>query len=203
MEKLQNIAQKLQARGFQVQVCQTKDDAKAAALALIDDGAAVGFGGSMTVEQLGLYDTLREKGHPVYWHWKVEKDVRAEVMIKAHLADVYLCSSNAVLEDGRLLNIDGNGNRVASMFYGPKRLVMIIGRNKLCGDYDDAYARIKRDACPPNARRLGTNTPCGVTGKCTDCDSPRRMCKVTVLLERPSGLLKDAHVILVNEDLGY
>lgn len=202
MDRLQNTAKALEKNGFQVQVLQTAQEAKSAALELIGSGS-VGIGGSMTIQELGLYETLLEQGNPVYWHWKAKpEDSIPAIFRAANTADTYLCSSNAILEGGALLNIDGNGNRVASMFWGPKQLIFIAGVNKLAGDFEDALARIKREACPPNAKRLGLSTPCGVIGKCTDCSHPKRMCNITMLLERPGGLLKNTHVLLVNEKLG-
>lgn len=202
MDRMENTANNLKKHGFQVQVLDTAAQAKEAALALIGTGS-VGFGGSVTVRDLGLYETLQEQGNAVYWHWKAKPEEVSSVLAAAHTADAYVCSSNAVLESGELLNIDGTGNRVGSMFFGPKRVVIIAGENKLASDYAEGHARIKRDACPANARRLGLQTPCAVTGVCNDCSSPQRMCKITVLLERPSNAVKDVHVLLVREPLGY
>ncbi len=202
MERLENTAKALARNGFQVQVLQTASEAKEAALKLIGTGS-VGFGGSMTIQELGLYEALTEQGNPTYWHWRAKSEEIPEIHRQANRADTYLCSSNAILESGALLNIDGTGNRLASMFFGPKQLIFIVGVNKLAGDYADALARIKREACPPNAKRLNLETPCGVTGKCTDCHHPRRMCNATLLLERPSNALKNTHVLLVNETLGF
>jgi L-lactate utilization protein LutC len=202
MDRMENTANNLKKHGFQVQVLDTAAQAKEAALALIGTGS-VGFGGSVTVRDMSLYETLQEQGNAVYWHWKAKPEEGPSVLAAAHTADVYVCSSNAVLESGALLNIDGTGNRVASMFYGPKRVVIIAGQNKIASDYADALARIKREACPPNARRLNFKTPCAITGECNDCSSAQRMCNVTALLERPSFAVKDVHVLLVRESLGY
>ena len=116
---------------------------------------------------------------------------------------LFLLSANALTEDGRLVNIDGNGNRVAASINGPRQVCYVVGRNKIvAGGVDDAIARIKRCACPPNCRRLGKKTPCAATGVCADCDSPDRICKVTVVFDRkPTGVA--CEVVLVDEDLGY
>lgn len=201
MDRIAKAAEALGKKGFHVQVFDTASVAKEAALQLIGTGS-VGIGGSMTVQEMGLYETLLEQGNAVYWHWKTPPEERAAIFPKANSADTYICSTNAILENGSLLNIDGNGNRVSAMFYGPKQIIVIAGINKLCGDYADALARIKRDACPPNAKRLGYKTPCAITGVCNDCSSPQRMCSVTVLIERPA-IVKNTHVFLVNESLGY
>ena len=114
-------------------------------------------------------------------------------------SDVDLCllSANALTADGRIVNIDGNGNRVAASVGGPKKVMYVIGRNKIVeGGIDDAIARIKRCACPPNCRRLGKQTPCALTGKCADCDSPDRICKVTVVFDRrPTGIAAESEIV--------
>ena len=117
-------------------------------------------------------------------------------------ADVYLTSSNAVIEDGRLLNIDGTGNRVAAMIFGPPRVIVIAGKNKLASDYEAALNRIQTVACPKNAERLNRNVPCRYTGKCEDCRSPERMCQFVVMIENhPDPAVIE--VWLVDEDMGY
>ncbi len=200
MINLQELAQTLNKRGFQTQVCQTTEEAKAAALALVAPGASIGIGGSVTVQELGIYEALEAAGHPIYWHWKSGPSV----LEQARATDVYFSSTNALLSEGTFINIDGNGNRVGAMFSGPKRVVLIVGRNKVVdGGWEAGIARIKEFACPANARRLNLKTPCAATGKCNDCNSPQRMCKVTVKMERPSGLVQDVHVILVDADMGY
>ena len=117
--------------------------------------------------------------------------------------DLFLLSANAITADGRIVNIDGNGNRVAASISGPRRTLYVIGRNKIVeGGVDDAIARVKRCACPPNCRRLGKRTPCAATGVCADCDSPDRICKVTAIFDRrPTGM--PTKVIVVDADLGY
>ena len=202
MDKLQMTAQNLEHNGFKVQVFNSAAEAKEAALALIGSGS-VGFGGSVTVRDMGLYEQLEEQGNSVYWHWKATPEELSAVFRGAHSADTYICSANAILESGALLNIDGTGNRVANLFYGPKKVIVIAGENKLASDYNSGIERIKKYACPPNARRLNLKTPCAATGECNDCNVPERMCKVTVLLERPSNAVKDVHVLLVRETLGY
>ncbi len=203
MRNIEQTAENLKKHGFQVQICKDSQAAKQAALALIDAEASIGFGGSVTIRDIGLYETLQEAGHPVYWHWKCEKEEIPAVHTAAQKADVYLCSANAVLETGALLNIDGTGNRVSSLIYGPKRVIVIAGENKICKNYEDGLDRIKREACPQNARRLGLSVPCATTNRCSDCNSPQRMCHITTLLERPTNAVKDVYVLLVEESLGY
>jgi hypothetical protein len=113
-----------------------------------------------------------------------------------------LTGTNAVTLDGILVNIDGNGNRVGAMIFGPKKVIIVVGRNKIVdGSAEDAIARIKEWASPPNAMRLSKQTPCAVTGICSDCDSPQRICRITTILDR-KPTLTDIHVLVVNEDMG-
>ncbi len=179
----------LAKRGFETMFAATTAEAANRVMSEATDAASVGWGGSETVKALGVREKLEAAG----------KDIRDH----ATDCDLFLLSANAVTNDGRIVNIDGNGNRVAASIFGPKRVVYVIGRNKLVdGGLDDAIARIKRCACPPNARRLGRKTPCALTGVCGDCDSPDRMCKVTVVFDRAPSRTPTL-IILVDEDLGY
>lgn len=202
MGSLEKTAENLNRHGFRARIAGSAAEAKELALPLIGTGS-VGFGGSVTVRDMGLFEALQQRGNAVYWHWKCAPEEVPAVHAAAHTADVYVCSANAVLETGALLNIDGAGNRVGSLISGPKKAIVIAGRNKLCADYEEGLARVKAKACPQNARRLGLKTPCALTGICTDCSSPQRMCHVTALLERPTNALPEVHVLLVDEDLGY
>lgn len=200
-ERYDEFVKALEKRRFLVHSAATAAEAKELGISLIG-GGSVGFGGSVTVTELGLYETLQENGNAVYWHWKSDDPGKAQASA-AH-ADWFVCSTNAVTRDGRLVNIDGTGNRVAGMFAGPKKVILFIGKNKLVeGGLDEAIARIKRVACPANGRRLNTNTPCTLTGECTDCASPRRMCKITSIIEYPPNLLSELHLVLIDEELGY
>ncbi|MDL2235227.1 lactate utilization protein [Christensenellaceae bacterium OttesenSCG-928-L17] len=203
MSRIETTAANLRKNNFHAEVFETAAEAKAAAKALIGSGS-VGFGGSVTVRDTGLYEDLQAQGNAVYWHWKAgSKEELPAIFAGAHTADVYLSSSNAILESGALLNIDGTGNRLANLFYGPQRVIILAGQNKIVNNYDEGIERIKREACPPNARRLNLETPCAITGKCNNCHHAQRMCKVTLLLERPANARQDVHVFLIKEDLGY
>ena len=192
----------LEARGFQVTVCPTKEDAAAHLNAQID-GVTVGFGGSVTLNELGIYDALSSH-NTVYSHWNVpEGSTAAEVLADAARADVFLTSVNGLAETGELINIDGTGNRVASTLYGHRKVCFVVGRNKLAPTYDEALWRARNIAGPKNAQRLGVQTPCAAKGdKCYDCKSPQRICRALVVLwERVKSC--DMEVVLVDEDLGY
>ena len=165
----------LEKRGFTVHTAVDAAAARELLLSLLADAATVGIGGSMTVKELDVAYALLKEGKEVFWHWLPGVDANA-ARRAAMFADVYLCSANAVTDDGKLLFIDGSGNRVAALAFGPKRVILVIGKNKLCGDEADALARIRREACGPNARRLGLKTPCGLGSECLDCSSSQRFC---------------------------
>ena len=186
---LEEVKKALVKRGFKAEVFATGKDAADFAMTRVAAAGNVGWGGSETVKEIGLRDRVVESGKEI-------RDHRTD-------CDLFLLSANALTADGRIVNIDGNGNRVAASIFGPKEVVFIVGRNKIVeGGLDDAIARIKRCACPPNCRRLGKKTPCAATGACADCDSPDRICKVTVVHERPPTHTP-TFVLLVDEDLGY
>jgi hypothetical protein len=197
---LNQAAESLCMNGFKARVFHTVAEAKAAVLGLIPPGAQVGVGGSVTIQQMGLREALMERGSQVHWHWYAED--RAEAQRRAHAADYYLMSANAVTVEGELINIDGNCNRLGTMLYGPGTVIVVAGRNKLVEDPFKAIDRIKNVACPLNARRLKLATPCAATGHCSDCKSPQRMCSVTVRLHRPAGN-RNFYVFLVDEEMGY
>ena len=203
--RLEDVAEALRRRGFDVTCCATGAEAAALVKDLAADSASIGFGGSMTIAALGLAETLVAAGKEIWRHgdpkWRPEE--KMGVMRRELTCDLFLTSANALTADGRLVNIDGNGNRVAASIFGPGRVVFVVGRNKIVdGGIDEAIARIKREACPPNCRRLNRRTPCAATGVCADCSSPDRICSVTVVMDRrPSKT--DVRVLLVDEDLGY
>ena len=156
-----------------------------------------------TISSLGLPDALRAQGNPVYFHWDVKPEERAEIFEKAKAADWYLCSTNAITMNAKLINIDGNGNRVAAMFGGPKKVVLVVGKNKLAANLESGMARVKAVACSKNAQRFGLDTPCAITGKCVDCHHAQRICSVTTIIEQRPRLLDELHIVLVDEELGY
>ena len=196
MADFTKVEQALRQRGYTVRVFET-GGAAADYLNSAIDGVSVGIGGSVTVQQLGLYDRLAEHNQ-VYWHWQGGPEQRA----KAAEADVYLTSANGLAETGEILNIDGAGNRVASTLYGHKKVYFVIGANKLAPTRDEALWRARNIAAPRNARRLGKKTPCAVKGdKCYDCKSPDRICRGLVELWGPM-MGMETEVILIGEDLG-
>jgi len=196
MADFTKVEQALRHRGYTVHVFETGAEA-ADYLDGAIDGVSVGIGGSVTVQQLGLYDRLAEHNQ-VYWHWQGGPEQRA----KAAEADVYLTSANGLAQTGEILNIDGAGNRVASTLYGHKKVYFVIGANKLSPTRDEALWRARNIAAPRNAQRLGKKTPCAVKGdKCYDCKSPDRICRGLVELWGPM-MGMETEVILIGEDLG-
>jgi len=161
------------------------------------DGVSVGFGGSVTLQQLELYPRLSTHNE-VIWHWE------GRAHTEAIATDVYVTSVNGLAETGEIINIDGTGNRVASTMYGHKKVYLVVGVNKIAPDYDAALWRARNIAAPLNARRLNRQTPCalGDEVKCYNCSSPDRICRaLTVLWSKPSSC--QIEVVLVNQDLGY
>ena len=197
--KIETIIKNLEKRNMNGYYCETAEDARALILSMINDEDVVSWGGSETVVQLDIKKELKKvidrDAVPPEEFMKVRRD--------ALLSDVYLTSTNAITMDGELVNIDGMGNRVAAMCFGPNRVIVVAGVNKIVKDETAAIARIKTDACPPNCIRLGKKTPCALTGKCGECLAPgETICSYTVTTR--FSMLKDrVHVILVNENLGF
>lgn len=163
-------------------------------------GRTIAFGGSVTLEKLGLYERLSENNE-VSWHWRQPHD---EAMEKAERAEVYMTSANAVSESGELVNIDGSGNRVSSTLYGKKEVCFVVGQNKICPDYNETVWRARNIAAPLNARRLNRNTPC-VKGelRCYDCESSERICRALVTLWGKPLSCQRLEVVIIGEGLGF
>ena len=190
------VKQNLETRGFSVRTFATAAEA-AAYLNEAIDGKTVGFGGSVTLKDMGLYELLGSHNE-VHWHWVNGPEERKAAM----RTQVYFSSANGLAETGEIINIDGGGNRVASTLYGHEKVYLVIGRNKLAPTYDEALWRARNIASPKNAQRLGRKTPCAVKGdRCYDCKSPERICRGLVVLWGPM-MGMETEVILVDEDLG-
>lgn len=201
-EKIKRTITALQKNHIKARYFENEENAIETILNEIDLNDKVGIGGSMTITQLELPQLLEKRGNIVYFHWlKTTPEEMDEVRLMASHADVYLTSTNALTERGQLVNIDGVGNRVTSMIFGPKKVFVICGVNKIVEDTEQALNRIKENAYK-NARRLKLNTPCAVTGKCNDCESPQRMCSVTTIIEK-KPTKTDLEVIIIGKKLGY
>ncbi len=200
MTDFSRVKQNLEARGFRVSVFAAAAEA-ADYLDSAIDNTSVGFGGSVTLEQMGLYERL-ERHDRVNWHWRPTVD-GADARQAAMTAEHYITSVNGLAETGELINIDGTGNRVASTLYGHKKVWFVVGRNKLAPTYEEALWRARNIAAPKNAQRLGRKTPCAVKADhCYDCKSPERICRGLVVLWEAIGSM-EMEVVLVDEALGY
>ena len=178
----------------------SREEALNAALSLIPEGSSITMGGGMSVHEIGLVAALKNGNYNFIDRDEVP-DKRA-AMLAAYDADVFLSSCNAITEDGVLINIDGNANRVSAIAHGPKKVVFIVGMNKVCPDVDGAMKRARNVAAPINAQRFGISTPCTKTGACMNCKSPDTIC-CQFLITRFSRHKDRIHVILVNDTLGF
>ena len=190
----------LESRNMKGFFVHDREEALKLALDLIPEGSTVTMGGSVSVHEIGLVKSLKEGNYNFIDRDEVE-DKRAAALA-AYDADVFLASCNAITEDGILVNIDGNSNRVSAIAFGPKKVVFIVGRNKICADVDGALKRARNVAAPINAQRFGGNTPCVKTGACANCKSADCIC-CNFLITRYSRFEDRIHVIIVNEDLGF
>ncbi|NLY71163.1 MAG: LUD domain-containing protein [Clostridiales bacterium] len=193
----------LKNNGFDVQYFETKEEVRKALLEEIPADSSVGFGGSITVKDLNIYEDLKERGNKVYWHWKAgENESRKEILKNAANADIFISSTNAITESGRLVNIDATCNRITGIIYGHEKVFIVAGTNKIARNSEEALIRIKTIVAPRNAKRLGVDTPCVETGKCMNCNSPERICRATLIIDKqPWG--NPITIFLVNEELGY
>ena len=196
----ETLKQRLEENGFAVSVFATGQEAAAYLNGAID-GVTVGCGGSMTLKELGLYESLAAH-NTLYYHGTSDDPPAA--MRGAMSADVYLLSANAIAEDtGVILSIDGTGNRLASTLFGHRKVYFVAGRNKVSPDFEKALWRLRNVVAPKNARRLGKKTPCAAKGdKCYNCDSPERICNALVVHYKKMRSM-DMEVVLIDQELGY
>ena len=196
----QKVIKGLESRNMTGYYAASAEEAKKIALDIIPEGASVTMGGGMSVHEIGLVDALKG-GNYNFIDRDQASDKRA-AMLAAYDADFFLSSCNAMTEDGILVNIDGNSNRVSAICQGPKKVLFIVGMNKVCDDVDGAMKRARNVAAPINAQRFGLDTPCAKTGSCMNCKSPDTIC-CQFLITRFSRHEGRIHVILVNDTLGF
>ncbi len=196
----QKVIKGLQSRNMTGYYAKDKEEALKIALDLIPKGSSVTMGGAMSAHEIGLVDAVKTADYQ-FLDREQEED-RYAAMVKAYGADVFLSSVNAMTEDGILVNIDGNSNRVSFIAQGPKKVVMVVGMNKVCDDIDGAMKRARNVAAPINAQRFGLDTPCSKTGACMNCKSEDTIC-CQFLITRYSRHEGRIHVILVNDSLGF
>jgi hypothetical protein len=192
----------LKARGFDASYFPTKEDVCKWLVEEAEEASTVGVGGSLTIRQLSILEELQSRGKRVLDHWNASQHSEVLETRHQHLScDLFLASANAVTESGEIVNVDGAGNRVAATIFGPKKVILVAGVNKIVRDLVEARMRVQELVAPINARRLGLKTPCAESGRCTQCDSPQRICNVTVVLHRRPHFTT-IKVALVGEQLG-
>lgn len=198
----QILVKNLQARHFDAYYCDTKEEALKKALELIPEGSSVGWGGAMSAEQIGLMDALRAGNYDAIDRERATTmEERSQMMQKAMFADVFLTGANGLSLDGQMVNIDGMGNRVAAIIFGPKSVIVVAGMNKVEDSVESAIIRAKTVAAPMNNQRFDNNNPCSVTGTCGNCKNETCICNHIAITRhcRPAGRIK---FILVGESLG-
>lgn len=199
----EKVVQALQSRNMDAYYVESKEVALEKALSLIPEGSSISWGGSMSISEIGLKDAVCQGNYQVYNRDKaLTSEERDAIELQAYHCDYFLTSSNAVTEDGFLVNIDGHANRISAIAHGPKNVLMIVGMNKIVRDVDAAISRARNEASPINAQRFDLKTPCCKTGACFDCNGPDSICCQMLITRRSmeSGRIK---VILVNDALGF
>ena len=202
-KRAQVLVKNLKSRHFEAYYCPDSASALAKALELIPEGASVGWGGALSAQQIGLIDAVKSGNFAA-----IDRDAattpeeRTQALKRCLTADVFLCGANALSLDGQMVNIDGTGNRVAAIAYGPDTILVIAGMNKVCDTLDDAVTRARTVAVPMNKQRFPFKTPCEVTGACADCKSEESICNQILITRncRPAGRIK---FVLVGEELGF
>lgn len=200
--RCEKVVEALKRRDFDAVFAAGKDEAREAILKMVPADASVSFGGSVTLAQVGIIQALAARGNKMVTAPGAQGEERLEQRRKGMTADCFLTSVNALTIDGRMVNADGTGNRVASMVFGPKLVIAIVGAQKITDTLDEAISRTRTHAAVMNARRLSYKTPCAVTGTCSDCDCPDRMCRAWLILERKPHKTGFS-VVVVGEPLGF
>lgn len=197
------VVKALESRNMEAYYVKTKEEALAKALELIPEGSSISWGGTMSAQEIGLTDALHKGNYDVYDREQVEtREEKEKIAHQALNCDFFIGSTNALSEDGVLVNVDGNANRVAAFAYGPKNVLLIVGINKVVKTEADAMSRARNEAAPINAQRFGVDTPCVKNGSCFNCKSPQCIC-CQILITRFSKVPKRTKIILVDENLGF
>ena len=204
-EIIQKTLESLKKNEMETIFFPTAREAREGVLKRIPPAVTVGVGGSVTLRQMGLLEALEKRGNEVFNHWKegLSKEDRQAVAKKQQRADFFVTSTNALTMDGKLVNVDATGNRITSMIFGPEKVIVVAGVNKIVRNLNQGLARIKKIVAPQNCRRRKDPTPCAQDLVCHDCDTPARLCRVTTIIERKPWGIKEFSVILVGEELGY
>ena len=204
-QKCRKTVESLNRNGFTALYCTTPEEAGNYIISEANEADTIGFGGSMSVAGLGVESGLQQQGKNILNHSSpgLSREQRLEIMRRQLTCDLFLTGCNALTLNGELVNIDASGNRAAAMFFGPRKVIVVAGRNKLVdGSPQEAIARVKGCASPPNAKRLSFATPCASTGFCSNCNAPDRICRITTIIDRQPRMT-DLRVLVVNADLGF
>ena len=197
------VVKNLESRNMEVYFVKTKEEALKKALELIPEGSSISWGGTASAKEIGLLDAVHEGNYEVYDREEAQTpELKNEIAHKALDCDFFIGSTNALAENGVMINIDGNANRVAAFAFGPQNVLLIVGMNKVVKSEEDAMSRARNEAAPINAQRFGLDTPCSKNGMCYDCKSPDCIC-CQILITRYSRVAKRIKVILVDENLGF
>lgn len=202
---MQNLIHKLKANHINAYLAKDKQQAKAIALQLIPPNAVVAMGNSLSLRETGIFEALTIGDYQLINQFEpgISNEENLKRRKQGMLADVYFTGTNALTMNGELVNIDGKGNRVAAMLFGPEKVIVIAGKNKLVANEAEAWQRLRSYVAPALAKRLGRATPCAQTGECSDCQSPERICRLyTIIKSQMPADAQRIHVIIVNEDLG-
>ncbi len=194
----------LKSHGFDAHFVPTADEARDFILNMVKGFDTFGFAGSDTTRRLGLVEELGRMGKKISDHWQkgLGKDDDLRIRLEQGRCDCFLCSANGISATGEIVNVDGVGNRTSAMTFGPKKIVIVAGMNKVRPDLESALARVREVAGPMRAKSLNMKTPCAETGVCTDCNSPQRICRITTILHR-KPMMSDISVVLVNQSMGF
>lgn len=200
---IQKTLKALESNYFHAEGFSDRESLVAKVLSQVKPGMKIGFGGSLTLRELGIIDRLQNEDVILLDHWKqgLSRDEVIDIRFQQLTSDLFMSSTNAITEKGELVNIDGNGNRTNSMTYGPKKVIIIAGSNKIVPDINSALDRVKNIAAPMNAKRLNLPLPCAETGRCHDCKSESRICRIISIIQRKPNST-DISVYLLNEELG-
>ena len=204
-EKLgEKCVKSLKKHGFDAHFAATPEDAKKLILDMVSGFDTFGFGGSDTTRALGLTEALAAQGKTLYDHWQagLSKEEGLEIRLLQGRCDCFFCSANAISATGEIVNVDAVGNRTNAMSFGPQKVVVVAGMNKVTHDLQSAFDRVRNVAGPMRAKSLNMDTPCAETGLCNDCNSPQRICRITAIFHR-KPMMTDMSVVLVNQAMGF
>lgn len=202
--EVQNTVESLKRNGFDVKVFESKEKAREWLVSQVKERERVGIGGSLTIRQIGVVEALKEKGITLYDHW--EEGLSPEEVLdtrkKQIVSDVFITSSNAITQTGEIVNREGVGNRINAMTFGPGRVYIVVGKNKIVKDVNAGIERIKKISAPLRSKNLNTNNPCVEKGECIDCSSPTRICRITHIIHR-CPVNTNITIIIVLDELGF